>query len=325
MISRKRPFVIAHRGACGYLPEHTLAAKALAYGMRADFLEQDLVATRDDQVIVSHDIHLDRVTDVARRFPERVREDGRYYARDLDLVEIRSLTVSERVNADGSAVFPGRFPIETGNFRVHTFKEELLFVRGLNRATGREVGVYPEIKAPSWHHTEGVDLATLTLEILDEFGYRSRDDNVFVQCFDWRETRRLRGELGTQLPLIQLIADSSWRESDTDYAYLLSDKGLRAMSEVVDGIGPWINQLVDVQAIDGCPVSTGVVARAHAAGLAVHPYTFRSDALPKGFGSFDELLAFFLEELGVAGIFTDFPDLAVQFIHQQFSGESSKM
>lgn len=122
---KSKALIIAHRGASGYLPEHTLPAKALAYGQGADYLEQDLVATRDDRVIVSHDIHLDRVTDVATRFPGRVREDGRFYARDLDLEEIRTLNVTERLNADGSAVFPGRFPIASGRFRIGTFEEEL--------------------------------------------------------------------------------------------------------------------------------------------------------------------------------------------------------
>jgi glycerophosphoryl diester phosphodiesterase len=323
--SGNRPLIIAHRGASAYLPEHTLAAKALAFGLGADYLEQDLVATRDNQVIVSHDIHLDRITDVARRFPGRAREDGRYYARDLDLAEIRTLAITERVNADGSAVFPGRFPTNTGYFRVNTLTEELQFIAGLNRSTGREVGVYPEIKAPAWHRKEGVDLATLTLEILDEFGYRSPGDKAFVQCFDWSETRRIRQELDCRLPLIQLIADPSWNESETDYDYLLTDDGLLEMSKVVDGIGPWINQLVDLEAIDGCPVSTGVVARAHAVGLAVHPYTFRADALPKGFARFDELLSYFFEELGVAGIFTDFPDLTAQFIRREMPDKSSKM
>ena len=325
MTSQARPLVIAHRGACAYLPEHTLAAKALAFGMGADYLEQDLVATRDGEVIVSHDIHLDRVTDVARRFPERIREDGRYYARDLDLAEIRSLTVTERVNADGSAVLPGRFPIETGRFRVNTLAEEIRFIQGLNKATGRTVGIYPEIKAPAWHREEGVDLAALTLDVLREFGYDAPDDPVFVQCFDWDETRRIRNELGCPLPMIQLIADPAWNESATDYAFLLTGAGLDAMAGVVDGIGPWLNQLYSLEAIDGCPVSNGIATAAHAAGLAVHPYTLRADQLPDGFSSFDELLAFCIDTLNVDGIFTDFPDLAASWVAGQTQAETAKL
>ncbi len=306
--------VIAHRGASGYLPEHTLAAKAMAYGMGADYLEQDLVATRDDEVIVSHDIHLDRVTDVAERFPDRSRDDGRYYARDFDLGEIRTLTVTERVDAQGAAVFPGRFPAGSGSLKVNTLAEELELVAGMNAATGRAVGVYPEIKAPAWHHAEGVDLASLTLDILARFGYRGRGAKCFVQCFDWRETRRLRETLGTDLKLVQLIADPAWGESETDYERLLGDDGIAEMANVVDGVGPWLQQLYQVEPIDGCPVSTGFVASAQAAGLEVHPYTFRKDALPPGFSDFDALLRFFIEDLAVEGLFTDFPDIAAEFL-----------
>ena len=100
--------VIAHRGASGYLPEHTLPAKALAYAMGADFLEQDVVATRDDILVVLHDIHLDRVTDVAAQFPNRARADGRFYVRDFDFAEIRTLKVTERLDDEGQPVYPGR-------------------------------------------------------------------------------------------------------------------------------------------------------------------------------------------------------------------------
>lgn len=314
MKSKDSLLVIAHRGASGYLPEHTLAAKAMAYGMGADYLEQDLVATRDDEVIVSHDIHLDRVTDVAARFPGRARDDGRYYARDFDLAEIRTLTVTERVNADGKAVFPGRFPAGSGTLRVNTLAEELELVAGMNAASGRSVGVYPEIKAPAWHRSEGVDLSALTLDVLARFGYRDRNAPCFVQCFDWWETRRLRESLDTDLKLVQLLADPDWGESDTDYAALLSSDGVDEMAAVVDGVGPWLQQLYKVEPIDGCPVSTGFTALAQAAGLEVHPYTFRKDVLPPGFSDFDALLRFFVEDLAVDGLFTDFPDIAAEFV-----------
>jgi len=106
------PLVIAHRGASGYLPEHTLAAKALAHGQGADYLEQDVVLTADDVPIVLHDIHLDSTTDVADRFPDRARPDGRWYAVDFSLAEVRQLAVGERLGRDGTAAFPGRFPAD---------------------------------------------------------------------------------------------------------------------------------------------------------------------------------------------------------------------
>ena len=134
--------IIAHRGASGYLPEHTLEAKALAYAMGADYLEQDVVATRDGQLIVLHDIHVDRVSDVAERFPDRHRSDGRYYVRDFDLPELRTLNVHERRDEDGkTAVFPRRFPTNSGRFSIATLGEEIEMIQGLNRSTGRAVGI----------------------------------------------------------------------------------------------------------------------------------------------------------------------------------------
>jgi glycerophosphoryl diester phosphodiesterase len=306
-----QPLIIAHRGASGYLPEHTLEAKALAYGMGADYLEQDLVATRDDRLIVLHDIHMDRVTDVAERFPDRHRDDGRYYARDFDLEEIRTLHVWERLNRVGDDVeFPGRFPARSGNFRIPSLEEELEMIAGLNRASGRSVGIYPEIKRPAWHRNEGFDLAARLLEVLDRFGYGNPDDRAFVQCFDASEIERLRHELGCRLPLIQLIGENTWREADTDYEQLRTEAGIERLAGIADGIGPGLWHLYSLADIDGQPVSTGLVSLAHSRGLAVHPYTFRSDQLPPGFETFEATVQWFAGTLGIDGLFTDFPDLA---------------
>ena len=302
------PVVIAHRGASGYLPEHTLPAKALAYAMGADFLEQDVVATRDDELIVLHDLHIDRVSNVADVYPKRVRADGRYYARDFDLDELRELTIWERMEADGRAVYPDRFPARSGRFRIHTLAEEIELVQGLNASSGRVAGIYPEIKGPAWHRDEGVDVAPLMLDILDRYGYRTASDPVFVQCFDAAEIVRLRRDLGTELALIQLIGENDWGESVTDYDALQTDSGLDKIAEVANGIGPWVEQTYALKG--GKPTTTGLVERAHAHGLAVHPYTFRLDSLPPGFGSFDSLVAFVIGELGADGLFTDFPDVA---------------
>ncbi len=288
------PVIIAHRGASGYLPEHTFPAKALAYAMGADFLEQDVVATRDDQLVVMHDIYLDRVTDVATRYPDRRRPDRRFYVRDFDLGELKVLDVWERVNTDGSAVYPGRFPPQSGYFHIHTLAEELTFIRSLNKTTGGTTGIYPEIKRPAWHREEGVDIAPLFLTVLDESGYNSRDDNIYVQCFDADELERLRHELGCKMKLIQLIGENTWGEAQTDYEELKTAAGLQQLANTVDGIGPWTNQLYELRLGDGAPVSTGLVTAAQKLGLAVHPYTFRADELPPGFATFEELVSFFV-------------------------------
>lgn len=311
--SGQRPAVIAHRGACGYLPEHTLEAKALAYAFGADYLEQDVVASRDDRLVVLHDIHVETVTDVAERYPDRLRDDGHFYARDFDLVELKTLNVHERRGQDGvQAVFPGRFPTAKGHFSIATLAEEIEMIQGLNQSSGREVGIYPEIKSPAWHRHEGVDISRLLLDTLSEYGYSSKEHAVFVQCFDASEVVRLRHELGCQLKLVQLIGENSWGESATDYEALKTTQGLQGIARVADAIGPWAQQLYAAAEIDGQPVSTGLVSKAHAAGLLVHPYTFRADALFPGFEAFAGMVEWFVTNLGVDGIFTDFPDLAVR-------------
>lgn len=304
--------VIAHRGASGYLPEHTLAAKGLAHDMGADYLEQDVVASRDDELVVLHDIFLDRVTDVATRFPGRERPDGRFYVRDFDADELRTLSVWERMNADGSPVYPGRYPARSGDFQINTLREELEFIQRLNEQTGRHTGIYPEIKRPAWHKEQGIDIAPRLLGQLADFGYQEHDDPVFLQCFDDAELRRLRHELDCSLKLVQLIGENSWLEAATDYDALRSEQGVKELAATVDAIGPHLPHLYRLQEVGDGPVSTGLVKLAHAAGLLVHPYTFRADELPAGFASFAELVRYFVEDLGIDGLFTDFPDQVLQ-------------
>ncbi len=309
-----RLLVIAHRGASGYLPEHTLAAKALAYGMGADYIEQDVVLSKDDQPLVIHDIHLDTVTDVARRFPDRARDDGRFYAVDFTLAEIKTLRVHERIDLKtGRAVYPRRFPPRQAAFALASLAEEIELIQGLNRSTGRAVGIYTEIKAPAWHRRQGKDISRVVLATLRRYGYTRRDDRVFVQCFDPRETRRLREELNSQLKLVQLIGDNDWNEAEVDFDQLRTPAGIARIAEYADGIGPWLPHVVAGRGDDGRLRITPLVETAHRHNLQVHPFTFRADALPEYATTFDELLEAFFVEAGVDGVFTDFPDLAVKF------------
>ncbi len=299
--NRKAPrIVIAHRGASGYLPEHTLEAKALAYGQGADYLEQDVVATRDGTLIVLHDIDLEPVTDVALRFPNRSRADGHYYAIDFDIDEIRQLRVTGRRSPGG--------PVErTGEcYRIATLEEELLLVTRLNQTTGRQVGIYPEIKQPQWHRAHGMDLTRMLVEELAEAGYRRRSDPVFVQSFDVMELRRIRDELGCSLPLIQLVDES------TDYDRLLTRNGLVELAGYVQGLGPAYRQLVGSPVSRRGPVPADLVHHAHEAGLLLHPYTFKRDGLPEYAQSLEQLLTVFFSDIGVDGVFCDYPDVAVR-------------
>lgn len=293
------PIVIAHRGSSGYLPEHTLAAKALACAQGADFVEQDVVMTKDGVPVVLHDTTLDGVSDVAARFPGRSRDDGRHHVTDFTLAELRTLSLSERVDpATGAQTYPERFPAGTGRFGIVSLEEELEFVAGLARSTGRTIGIYPEIKAPAWHRAEGHDLAAAVVAILRRHGYARREDPCVLQCFDADEVARLRRELGWAGRLVQLVGGA---EQD----HLLSPEGLARVAEVADGIGPSIGRILDGE---GRP--TDLVARAHAAGLVVHGWTLRRDRLPPWAPAFD-LLQDRLLSTGIDGVFSDFPDLTV--------------
>jgi glycerophosphoryl diester phosphodiesterase len=305
-VGQSRPLVIAHRGASGYLPEHTLPAKAVAHAMGADFLEQDVVATRDGHLIVFHDLYLDDLTDVSDRFPGRARDDGRHYCIDLDLQEIRTLRVRERVRpGTREALYAGRFPAMGGSFEIPTLEDELHFIQGLNHSTGRLAGIYPEIKAPAWHRAQGIDVASQLLEILRKFGYSRRGDPAIVQCFDADELRRVRHALGSDLRLVQLLEGQGAR---------VDSAGLEDIASYADGIGPGLKLLAAVEESGSEIRSKGLVQAAHQAGLHVHPYTLRADRLPPGYPSFAALMHHVLVVERVDGVFTDFPDQVIRFL-----------
>lgn len=299
------PIVIAHRGASGYLPEHTLEAKALAYGLGADYLEQDVVATRDSRLVVLHDLHLDEVTDVASRFPGRQRADGRHYAIDFDLAELQQLAVSERRRPGSAAArFPERFPEGVALFRIATLEQELALIAGLNKSMRRIVGIYPEIKDPRWHHDHGVDLARLLLDTLDAHGYDDAGSPAYVQCFDAGELRRVREELECRLKLVQLVGE------EPAYAPLLTSDGLARIARYADALGPSYKQLVAAQSF---PLRRSALAEAaKRAGLLLHPYTFRRDDAPPYAPDFEALLRAFFNDIEVDGLFCDQPDIAVR-------------
>lgn len=303
-----RPLVIAHRGASGYLPEHTLESAAYAHALGADYIEQDVVLSKDDVLVVIHDIHLDTTTDVATRFPGRARADGRFYAIDFTWAELVTLNVRERFNPQtGQAVFPDRFPTKGGAFRLCTFDEQVNLIAGLNHSTGRQTGIYVEFKEPAFHATEGKDLGRVLLAALTKHGYTRADQSVFVQCFDPAALRRLRTELKTELKLVQLTGGGP------EYAALLTPEGLRDLATWAQGIGPSLGQVFAPNPA-GAPQLTSLVRDAQAAGLVVHPYTFRRDALPKGVTEIGALLDLFIHQAKVDGLFIDQPDVGVQAV-----------
>lgn len=299
-----RPLIIAHRGASGYLPEHSRGAKALAYGMGADFLEQDVIATRDGELVVLHDLALDAVSDVRRQFPGRARADGRHYVIDFELAELRTLRFHERADpATGRARYPSRYPPAIDRFHVVTLAEEIAFVEQLNASAGRATGIYPEIKNPEWHADHGFDLGNAMADALESAGYLEPGRRIFLQCFDPATLKKVRARVGRALPIIQLISSRT----------TVTDELLDDVASYANGIGPSM-KLVAERADSGRPVLTSLVDDAHVRGLVVHPYTFRADELPDGVASFEALLDVFVTQLGVDGLFTDFPDRVARYL-----------
>lgn len=298
-LAAAQPIVIAHRGASGYLPEHTLEAKAMAHAMGADFIEQDIVLTKDDVPVIMHDVNLDTISDVAQKFPDRRRANGRFNALDFTLAEIKQLRASERFSEKtGKQVYPKRFPKGASSFQIPTLEEELELIEGLNKSTGRVAGIYPEIKQPKWHRSEGHDISAIVLPILKKHGYATKTDACFVQCFEFEEVKRIRAELGWEGRLIYLMGAFKKGEKVTN-----EKPSLQEIAKVADGIGPAISaDIVDV------------VSQAHAAGLQVHPYTLRIDDLPKWSQSTEQLLHLLFDEAKVDGLFSDFPDVAVRYL-----------
>ncbi len=323
--------IIAHRGASGYLPEHTLESKALAFGQRADYLEQDLVMTKDNQLVVIHDHFLDGLTDVAKKFPNRARADGKYYVMDFTLDEVRSLQMTENFkNENGKQVpvYPGRFPLWQGNFKIHTFEEELQFVRGLEKSTGKTIGIYPEIKAPWLHHKEGKDIAKTTLALLKKYGYTQKNDPVYLQTFDFNELKRLKTSLmpkmGMDVKLVQLVAYTDWNETEEqqngqwvnyDYDWMFKPGAMKEIARYADGVGPaWYMLLDEKTSSIGNIKTTPMVADIQATKLQLHPYTVRKDALPKYVRNINEMYGALFDQAGADGIFTDFPDTLATYL-----------
>lgn len=298
-----RPLVIAHRGASGYRPEHTIAAYELAIEMGADFIEPDLVITGDGVLIARHENDITGTTDVIDRPEFRSRRrtkwvDGRevtgWFAEDFTLAEIKTLRARERLEFRDRS-FNGRFEIPT-------------FEEILDLARRRGVGVYPETKFPSYFRSLGLPLEEPMVEALHASGLRA----VFLQSFEVGNLKLLKTM--TDLPTIQLL-DAGGKPWDIDRTYqdMATPEGLAEIAAYADGIGP-NKRLIVPAAPDGrLRPPTSLVEDAHRAGLQVHPWTFRSDPVflaPDYEGDPAREIDQFLE-LGVDGLFSDFPDLAL--------------
>jgi glycerophosphoryl diester phosphodiesterase len=322
----KYPIVIAHRGASGYLPEHTLEAKVAAYFMGSDYLEQDVVLTKDNQTLVLHDIYLDEVTNVAKVYPERRRKDWRFYAIDFTLAEIKGLKATERFKHENPSeqVFKDRFPAGKSVFQLNSLEEEIELVQGLYGSLTRlhrfyygsstkilKPGLHVEIKQPDFHKREGrPHISEIVLEVLAKYNYKDKSDKVFIQCFDPAELERIRIELKSNLTLVQLLG----KDQESDGVKWTSREGLERIKKFADGIGPEKDMLVDFDTKSGSVKPSQMYKDAKSLGLFLHPYTFRVDLLPTYVTSYRQLLKIFIDDLEVDGLFSDFPDLTLDYI-----------
>ena len=317
------PIVIGHRGAPGYRPEHTLASYALAIEQGADFVEPDLVSTRDGVLVARHESEIGGTTDVAAH-PEfagrratkvigSVTMTG-WFVEDFTIDELRTLRARERIpqlRPDNAAW--------DGQFAVPTLDEVIDLVQAESTRIGRTIGIYPETKHPAYFDGIGLALEEPLVDTLHRRGYRSPSDRAFIQSFEPANLQKLSRM--TKLPLIQLIAAGE-RTLER-----LSEASLAMVAGYAAGIGPSKDLVIPRGAEGNLREPSPLVEQAHAAGLLLHAWTFRAENAflpedlqlgdPADDGHFGrtgdwlvELVAFF--EAGVDGVFADQPDLAVQ-------------
>ena len=328
---RAAPLVIAHRGASGYRPEHTLAAYELGARMGADYIEPDLVSTKDGVLVARHENEISGTTDVADRSEFAGRRttktvDGApltgWFTEDFTLAELKTLRAKERIPA-----IRQRNTIYDGRFEVPTFQEIIDLSKRLSRELGRPIGIYPETKHPTYFQSIGLPLEPPLVRALRSNRLDGRRDKVFVQSFEVANLKWLDERV--DVPLVQLLSGPAGRPYDfvvardpRTYGAMATPAGLRDIARYADGVGPSKDYIVPRDSTGRSLSPTRFVDDAHDAGLLVHPYTFRnentflplelrSSADPAAYGNaFAEYDQFF--GLGVDGLFSDNPDTAVE-------------
>ena len=324
-----KPLIIAHRGASGYLPEHTLAAYAIAVLQGADYIEPDLVMSKDGQLFARHDNELGLTTDVAQRpeFASRKRKqmvDGvelnGWFSEDFTAAELKSLRAIERI----PEIRPGNTRLD-GQFEIPTLQEIIDLVKALEVSQKREIGLYIETKHPMHFERLGLAMERPLVDTLARNGYRDDKAPVYIQSFEVSNLKALR-QLSS-LRLIQLYyqgqpEDQRVLGTSLTYAQMASAKGLKAVAEYANGVGPEKSFVIPRNADGSLGKPTRFVADAHAAGLLVHPFTFRAENqfLPRDLkrgespaqrGDIEAELRAFLAT-GIDGLFIDQPDIAVK-------------
>ncbi|MCC7053422.1 MAG: glycerophosphodiester phosphodiesterase [Gemmatimonadaceae bacterium] len=311
------PVIIGHRGASGDRPEETLECYALAVAMGADYIEPDLVSTRDGILVARHENEIGGTTDVASKFPER-RRLGRidddtvtgWWTEDFTLAELKTLRARERIPSRGHAY--------DGLYQVATFDEVLDLAVRLGRARGRPVGVYPETKHAAHFRRIGLPLEEKLVASLRRVGWDRRTAPVFIQSFEITSLLRLRPM--TKARLVQLVNVTAHPpdSAGVTFAQMRTPAGLRRVRRYADGIGAAKELVLDAAADGSVGMPSTLVRDAHAAGLLVHIWTIRSDApfLPAMWRGDEAAELRMFARLGVDGVFTDFPANAVKALRQ---------
>ena len=306
-----RPAIIAHRGACGYLPEHTLQAVELAHQLGADYIEQDVVLSSDGIPLVLHDVTLELTTDVATIYPNRHRNDGLFYAIDFTLEEIKLLSVHERTDRNGNRVFPGRYAGTNMRFQVPTLAEEIALVDQLNQKTGNDTGVYIELKRPEFHEAEGTDIYSAVVGVLSDFDRLGTDPRTVIQCFDPITLMRFKSDGIFRGPRVQLVLTENDPAMRGDFESMHTLSGLEQVATYAHGIGPDVASLQTTQS-----EPSEMVRAAKKLGLFLHPYTLRADSESLPGVNFAALHKKLFIDLEVDGAFTDFADKTRQLLTQ---------
>ena len=311
------PIIIAHRGLSGEWPAHTLAGYQAAIDAGADFIEPDLVLTKDGVLVARHENNITDTTDVSERSEFADRKvtktiDGKqmtgWFTEDFTIAELKALRAKERLTQlRGNA--------NDGKFEVPTFEEILELLVKVNKGRDKPVGIYPETKHPGYFASIGLPHEAPLLALLERYGYKGKTAPVYIQSFEVGNLKALRAK--TDLPLIQLmfIGRSPADQPDLTYAEMATMQGLQAIAKYADGIGPHKNMIIPRNMLGKLKEPTALVRDAHAAGLKVHPWTFRrenyflpldykSGINPASHGDLEGEIAAYLAT-GIDGLFTD--------------------
>ena len=321
--SSQKPIVVAHRGASGYVPEHTLASTVLAHSFDVDYLEADLVMSKDNVLVVMHDHSLNTSTDVATKFPNRQRADGAYYVIDFTLAELKSLVVHERRKDNMiDAVYPDRFPsIDTvSDFRIPTFEEFLIVVQGLNKSRAKDIGVAPEVKEPSFHEREGKDALKAAVDMLTKYGYNTPNSKAMLQAFSYDAVKKARVDLGWKSDLVILICETGgqYLSDDTaEHQWLLTEEGIKDVSQYANWYSPWVRTLYDTDPKTSKITAKTMVQQAHDSGMKIVTWTHRTDSIVAPFKSSDEMLDAVFNTLKVDALFSDQSDKLIEYLERK--------